>query len=293
MWMTVKSCRVSASRDLRRTHTRRATGGRRDGVCWCTLMPLHTRSQRQPESQSRKEYAWSSVSILVFIYFRSDSDWTSQLVATRAELATLQERYDDLRADRDRLAQTLSERMKIWKRFKRWIFTTKVKIPPKPTEREELRPCSCSSSTPGLQQQPVIKMLETPMTPTSLCPLFFFVSMQCAPFANTHPEPRSNRTGAISSPTKAASPRKIPLSPNVSILNTPRCVSRAFWIPILPLISTQCSKIRISSEGSPYTRHLKRKRDENEDTSVDEMSQTQEDSQGSFYAFYLRLHTIA
>ncbi|KAN0123049.1 hypothetical protein V8E52_003002 [Russula decolorans] len=186
-------------------------------------MPLHTRSQRQPESQSRKD----------------DSDWTSQLVATRAELATLQERYDDLRADRDRLAQTLSERMKIWKRFKRWIFTTKVKIPPKPTEREELRPCSCSSSTPGLQQQPVIKMLETPMTPT---------------------KPRSNRTGAISSPTKAASPRKIPLSPNVSILNTPR-------------------KIRISSEGSPYTRHLKRKRDENEDTSVDEMSQTQEDSQ--------------
>lgn len=52
--------------------------------------------------------------------------------------------------------------------------------------------------------------------------------------------------------------------------------------PILPLIPAQCSKIRISSEGSPYTRHSKRKRDENEDT-MDEMSQTQEDSQGSFY----------
>jgi hypothetical protein len=50
--------------------------------------------------------------------------------------------------------------------------------------------------------------------------------------------------------------------------------------PILPLISAQCSKIRILSEGSPYTRHLKRKRDEDEDTTVDEMSQTQEDSQG-------------
>jgi hypothetical protein len=52
-----------------------------------------------------------------------------------------------------------------------------------------------------------------------------------APFANTHPEPRSNRTDAISSPTKATSPRKSPLSPNVSILNTPWCVSRALWIP--------------------------------------------------------------
>jgi hypothetical protein len=55
--------------------------------------------------------------------------------------------------------------------------------------------------------------------------------------------------------------------------------------PFQPLIPAQCSKIRISSEGSPYTRHLKRKHDENGDTSVEEMSQTQEDSQGSFYAF--------
>lgn len=100
--------------------------------------------------------------------------------------------------------------------------------------------CSCTSSTPGLQQQPVVKMLETPVTPT---------------------KPRSNRTGAISSSTKAASPRKTPLSPNVSILNTPRSI------------------ICISSEGSPFTRHLKRKHDENEDSTVEEMSQTQEDSQ--------------
>lgn len=166
------------------THARHATG---DGVCWCALMPPRTRSQRsqrQPETQSRNEYAyaWSSDSIsavLIFIYFYSDSDWTSQLVATRAELATLQARYDDLRADRDRLAQTLSERMKIWRRFKQRMAASKGKVPPKPTERDELRPCSCGSSTPGLQQQPVTKMLETPMTPTSLCPLSFFVSVQC------------------------------------------------------------------------------------------------------------------
>jgi CRISPR/Cas system endoribonuclease Cas6 (RAMP superfamily) len=138
------------------------------------------RSQRQPESQSRKEYAWPSAFLyilLILFYFRSDSDLTSQLVATRSELATLQERYDALHADRDRLAQTLSENMKKYKRFKRWIFTNKGKIPPKSTERDEMRPYSCSSSTPGLQQQSVIKMLETPMTPMSLCPLSFFVSV--------------------------------------------------------------------------------------------------------------------
>jgi CRISPR/Cas system endoribonuclease Cas6 (RAMP superfamily) len=90
----------------------------------------------------------------------------SQLAAARAELATLQERYDALRADRDRLAQTLSENMKKWKRFKRWIFTTKVKIPSKPMH--EMRACISSSSTPVLQQQSTVKMLETPMTPMSL-----------------------------------------------------------------------------------------------------------------------------
>ena len=63
-----------------------------------------------------------------------------------------------------------------------------------------------------------------------------------APFANTHPEHRSNCTGATSSPTKAASPRKKPLSPNVSILNTPRCVSRTFWIPSCVLSSLNVAK---------------------------------------------------
>src|SRR6266852_1380214 len=248
-----------------------------DGVLSCALMPLQTRSQRpqrQPESQRRKEYAWSFAfpPVLLIFYLSSDSDLTSKLVAARAELVTLQERYDALHADRDRLAQTLSECMKKWKRFRHYILTRKGKIPPELAEHDETCTCNCSL-IPGLQQQSVIKMLETPMTPMSLCPLSF-----ChAPFADTHPEPRSNRAGAISSPIKAASPRKSPLSPNDSIL---------------PLISAQCSKIRISFEGSPCTRHLKRKRDENEDTTVEEMSQTQEDSQGSFFAFSHHAYNI-
>jgi hypothetical protein len=155
---------------------------RRRSGCWSALMRSHTRSQSQPESQSRKEYAWPSaflyVLLIILFYFRSDSDLTSQLTATRSELATLQERYDALHADRDRLVQTLSENMKKYKRFKRWIITNKDKIPPKPTERDEMPPCSLSSSTPGLQQQSVIKMLETPMTPMSLCSCSF-VSVQC------------------------------------------------------------------------------------------------------------------
>jgi hypothetical protein len=60
--------------------------------------------------------------------------------------------------------------------------------------------------------------------------------------------------------------------------------SKSFCL-IVPLISAQYRKIRISSEDSSYTHHLKRKYDENEDTTLDEMSQTQEDSQGLFYAF--------
>lgn len=142
-------------------------------------MPLHTRSQRQPKSQSRNEYAFLCAFAPVFlihIYFRSDSHLTSELVATRAELATLQERYDALRADRDRLAETLSESMKKYKRFKKWIIITKGKVPPKNADGDETRACSCRSSILGLQQPSVVKMLETPMTPMSLCIL---VSVQC------------------------------------------------------------------------------------------------------------------
>jgi hypothetical protein len=106
-------------------------------------------------------------------FYCSASDLVSQLAAARAELATLQERYDALRADRDRLARTLAENMKKWRRFKQWIFTTKVKVPSKP-KHVGMRACS-SSSTPASQQQSAVKMLETPMTPMSLS-LPFFVS---------------------------------------------------------------------------------------------------------------------
>jgi hypothetical protein len=155
-----------------------------DGVFSCALMPLHARSERsrrQPESQRRKEYVWSfsSLPVILIFYFHSDSDLTSKLVATRAELATLQERYDALRADRDRLAQTLSDNMKKWRRFRHYIFTKKGKIPPELTEHDEMCACNCSGSTPGLQQQSLIKLLETPMTPMSLCPLSFFLSVPC------------------------------------------------------------------------------------------------------------------
>jgi hypothetical protein len=149
----------------------------------CSDAPSHwvTEVAETAGIAKQKGVRWPSaflpVLLNLFIYFHSDSDWTSQLVATRAELTTLQERYDALRADRDRLAQTLSESMKKYKRSKQWILILKGKIPPKPTDRGGMRPYSCSSSTPGLQQQSVIKILETSMTPPSLCS--FFVSVQC------------------------------------------------------------------------------------------------------------------
>jgi hypothetical protein len=143
---------------------------------------MRSRSQKQPESQSIDEYVWpsASASYSILIHFRSDTDLTSKLIATRAELASLQERYDALHADRDRLAQTLAENMKKYKRFERYIITMKRKVPPKkPAERDdEMR--ACSSSTPGSQQQFVVKMLETPVTPMSLCPISFFFLCFCA-----------------------------------------------------------------------------------------------------------------
>jgi hypothetical protein len=91
----------------------------------------------------------------------------AQLAATRAELATLQERYDALREDRDRLAQTVVDNMKTWKRFKKWIFISKTEIPPKAMQ-VVLAATRVGSSTLGSQQQSAIKMLETPITPKSL-----------------------------------------------------------------------------------------------------------------------------
>ncbi|KAI9452119.1 hypothetical protein BJY52DRAFT_1294656 [Lactarius psammicola] len=178
-------------------------------------MPPHTRLQSREVSQADK---WDD-----------SLDIASQLVAARAELVALQDRYDALHADRNRLAHTLEENMRKYKRFKRWVFTTKLGIPPKADkDRVEERG---ASSTP--HPQAAIKMLGN------------------AYYAQ-------KRT-----PTKfVASPRRSPLSPSRRVLNTPQ-------------------KRRVLSEGSPATLPLKRTRDENDDgeETVEEFSQTQEDSQ--------------
>lgn len=89
----------------------------------------------------------SSHPSLPTFYFRSSTDIASQLVTVRAQLAALQHRYDALHADRDRLAHELEENMRKYKRFKRWVFVTKLKVPAK-----------AATATPA------IKMLETPIT---------------------------------------------------------------------------------------------------------------------------------
>jgi hypothetical protein len=90
---------------------------------------------------------------------RSSLDKASQLVTVRAELTALQDRYDALHADRDRLARLLEENMLKYKRFKRWVFVTKLKVPPK-ADKDRVE----ASATPLPQPQPTIKMLETPIT---------------------------------------------------------------------------------------------------------------------------------
>jgi hypothetical protein len=105
----------------------------------------------------------------------SPLDPTSQLTATRAELATLQERYDALHADRDRLAHALEMNMIKYKRFKRWVFAAKVKVPPKVTPKDKDRAEQCGDSlTKASQQHVAINMLGTPITPKSLS-LFYDV----------------------------------------------------------------------------------------------------------------------
>lgn len=123
-------------------------------------------------------------------------DLASQLVDVRAELAALQVRYDALHADRNRLAQMLEDNMRKYKRFKRWVFNTKLRIPPK-ADKDRV-----GSSTPQPQSQAATKMLETPIT---------------------HKKSRSVRSGGKRTPTKfVASPRRSPLSPNRRVLNTPQ-----------------------------------------------------------------------
>jgi hypothetical protein len=98
-----------------------------------------------------------------------------QLATARAELTTLQGRYDALRADRDRLAQRLEEHMKKSKRFGQWILVKKRRIPPKATPVTDPEVERASGSTPVSQQQHAVQMLETPITPTSLSFLYSLI----------------------------------------------------------------------------------------------------------------------
>jgi hypothetical protein len=61
--------------------------------------------------------------------------------------------------------------MNKYKRFKRWVFSTKVKVPPKDKARDRAEQ-GASSSTQNSQQRAAVKMLETPITPKSLSLLF-------------------------------------------------------------------------------------------------------------------------
>jgi len=148
----------------------------------------------------------------------------AQLSSTRAELTALQKRYDALRADRDRLARTLGEKEKIYKRFKQWILLIKGKVPPKAAHFTDVGVKRVGKSTPTSQQQFAVKMLETPITPMSLST--YLLSDARLSILSRHPELRSTVPAAQPSPTKSVSPRRSPLSPNKHILNTPRCVLR-------------------------------------------------------------------
>ena len=56
--------------------------------------------------------------------------------------------------------------MRKYKRFKRWVFTAKLGVPPKTNkDRVEER---VGSATPHPQPQAAVKMLETPITHRSL-----------------------------------------------------------------------------------------------------------------------------
>ena len=85
-------------------------------------------------------------------------DLASQLVAVRAEFAGLQDRYDSLHADRNRIVHSLEENMRKYKNFKRGVFATKLNIPPR-ADKDRLE----EQATPHPQPQAAIKMLETPV----------------------------------------------------------------------------------------------------------------------------------
>lgn len=110
--------------------------------------------------------------------FNSSTDIASQLVTVRAQLAALQHRYDALHADRDRLAHELEENMRKYKRFKRWVFVTKLKVPAKDGAADQV------------DATPTIKMLETPITHRSKLPFFahfLATRMHLNVFRQNHP----------------------------------------------------------------------------------------------------------
>jgi hypothetical protein len=111
-------------------------------------------------------------------YPTSASDLAAQLAATRAELATLQKRYDALHADRDRLVQTLETNLKKYKRFREWLEDKKP-VPSKAAHVADPEVKCASDSTPALQQHPAVKMLETPETPMSLSFLYSLMGYLC------------------------------------------------------------------------------------------------------------------
>jgi len=103
----------------------------------------------------------------------------AQLAATRAELATLQNSYDALHADRDRLVQTLETNLKKYKRLRRWMFVEKERVPFKAAHVADSEVKCASDSTPAPSQQPAVKMLETPETPMSLSFLYSLMGYLC------------------------------------------------------------------------------------------------------------------
>lgn len=63
--------------------------------------------------------------------------------------------------------------MNDYKRFRRWIFAEKKRVPSKAAHVTGPETKCASDSTLASQQQPAVKMLETPETPMSLSFLYF------------------------------------------------------------------------------------------------------------------------
>ena len=166
-----------------------------------------------------------------------------------------------------------------YKRFKRWVFAAKVKVPPKATPKDKDRAEQCGGSlTKASQQHVAINMLGTPITPKSLSLFLRCMSAHANPIPIQNP---AQHVRVLYAPLPSIRVHgEVPsLSTSISSIPHGRFLLFCYgWYLI------QHRKMRISSDGSPSTNHLKRPRDENEDIAT-EMSQTQEDSQGSFCPF--------